>query len=180
MKIYTRTGDDGTTSLSGGKRIPKHHVRVEAYGSVDELTAWIGLLRDHSENETRKEILVYIQDQLMRCASALACEKDSAEKTGYNPETGSVEILEREIDKMEQMLPPLKSFIIPGGHQLVSYCHLARSVCRRTERAVIRLNQSEETPEIVHRFLNRLSDYLFMLARVLSLELDIEEVIWSV
>ncbi len=180
MKIYTRTGDDGTTSLSGGKRIAKHHVRVEAYGSVDELTAWIGLLRDHRENEPRKETLVYIQDQLMRCAAILACEHNSPTMQRYFPDEGSVEVLEKEIDKMELMLPPLKDFLIPGGHQLVSYCHLARCVCRRAERAVLRLNLTEETPLIIRKFLNRLSDYLFMLARLLSLELDIEEVIWTI
>ncbi|HSL87511.1 MAG TPA: cob(I)yrinic acid a,c-diamide adenosyltransferase, partial [Bacteroidales bacterium] len=168
------------TSLSGGKRIPKHHVRVEAYGSVDELTAWIGLLRDHSENEPRKEILVYIQDQLMRCAAILASEHNSPSRQRYLPDEGSVEILEKEIDKMELMLPPLKNFLIPGGHKLVSYCHLARCVCRRAERAVLRLNLSEETPLIIHKFLNRLSDYLFVLARLLSLELGIEEVIWTI
>lgn len=179
MKIYTRTGDDGTTSLSGGRRIPKHHIRVEAYGSVDELTAWIGLLRDHRENETRREILIYIQDQLMRCEAILACEENSPDRNKYLPEKDSVERLEREIDRMALLLPPLKNFVLPGGHKLVSYCHLARCVCRRAERTVLRLSSSEAVPEIIHKFLNRLSDYLFMLARLISLEHDIEEVIWS-
>ena len=179
MKIYTRTGDDGTTSLSGGRRIPKHHLRVEAYGSVDELTSWIGLLRDHRENETRREILIYIQDQLMRCEAILASDEQLHNINKYLPEEDSVERLEHEIDRMALLLPPLKNFVLPGGHKLVSYCHLARCVCRRAERAVLRLKTSEPVPEITYKFLNRLSDYLFMLARLISLEHDIEEVIWS-
>lgn len=178
MKIYTRTGDDGTTSLSGGRRVPKHHIRIEAYGSVDELISWIGLLRDHRENFRRKEILIFIQDQLMKCAAALAREKESGDLERYLPESGSVILLEEEIDKMESQLLPLNNFVLPGGHVLVSYCHIARCVCRRAERAVLRLNESEVVPEIIHKFLNRLSDYLFMLSRMLSFELDIKEVKW--
>jgi cob(I)alamin adenosyltransferase len=162
MKIYTLTGDDGTTSLSGGRRVPKDSIRIEAYGSVDELIAWFGLLRDHKENLKRKEILIYIQNQLMLCTAALAydCENINSRK-----------IL---------LLTPLVSFILPGGNLLVSYCHIARCVCRRAERAVLRLNHDEESPEIVNKFLNRLSDYLFVLSRVVGLELDIEEIKWSV
>ena len=178
MKIYTRTGDDGTTSLSGGRRVPKHHIRIEAYGSVDELISWIGLVRDHKENLARQEILIFIQDQLMKCAAALACDNDSGDVQKYLPEPESVLFLEEEIDKMESLLSPLNSFVLPGGHFLISYCHIARCVCRRTERAVLRLNESEVIPEIIPGFLNRLADYLFVLGRKLSLELDIEEVKW--
>jgi cob(I)alamin adenosyltransferase len=180
MKIYTLTGDDGTTSLSGGRRVPKHSVRVEAYGSVDELIAWIGLLRDHKENLKRKEILIYIQNQLMSCASALAYDCENINSMMLLPDADCISILEKEIDGMEELLPPLKYFIIPGGNLLVSYCHIARCVCRRAERAVIRLNSTEESPEIVKKFLNRLSDYLFVLSRLIGLELDIEEIKWSV
>jgi cob(I)alamin adenosyltransferase len=178
MKIYTRTGDDGTTSLSGGRRVPKQHIRIEAYGSVDELISWIGLLRDHRENLRRKEILIYVQDQLMRCAAALAHEKDSGDTEKYLPESGSVRFLEEEIDEMDSQLLPLNNFILPGGHILVSYCHIARCVCRRAERAVLKVNESEVVPEIICKFLNRLSDYLFILSRILSLELDIKEDKW--
>jgi cob(I)alamin adenosyltransferase len=159
MKIYTRTGDDGTTSLSGGRRLPKSHVRIEAYGAVDELIAWIGLLRSHKENIKRHEILVYIQEQLMS-------------------DEGCVTVLEQEIDRMEKSLPPLKSFILPGGNIVISHCHIARCVCRRTERRVLSLNNSEYSPEIIHKFLNRLSDYLFVLGRLLSVELDNKEITW--
>jgi cob(I)alamin adenosyltransferase len=180
MKIYTLTGDDGTTSLSGGRRVPKHSLRVEAYGSVDELISWIGLLRDHKENLARKELLIYIQGQLMRCAAALAWDRENDKSKKLLPDAGSISVLEKEIDKMEEKLPQLKNFILPGGSIIVSYCHIARCVCRRAERAVLRLNESEESPEIVNKFLNRLSDYLFVLARTICLELDNEEIKWTV
>jgi cob(I)alamin adenosyltransferase len=180
MKIYTLTGDDGTTSLSGGRRVPKYSIRVEAYGSVDELIAWIGVLRDHKENQTRRDILVYIQDQLMRCAAALAYDNENENSKKILPDTSCLTVVEREIDWMEESLTPLKNFILPGGNILVSYCHIARCVCRRAERAVLRLNQIEESPEIVNKFLNRLSDYLFVLSRKIALELDAEEIKWSV
>ncbi|MBK7710399.1 MAG: cob(I)yrinic acid a,c-diamide adenosyltransferase [Bacteroidales bacterium] len=180
MKIYTLTGDDGSTSLSGGRRVPKHSVKVEAYGSVDELIAWIGLLRVHEQNRTHTSILIYIQDQLMRCAAALAYDSTNEKSRKVLPENDCTVVLEREIDKMEEILPALKNFILPGGSVLVSYCHIARCVCRRAERAVLRLHETEESPEIVPRFLNRLSDFLFVLSRSLSLELGNEEVKWSV
>jgi cob(I)alamin adenosyltransferase len=180
MKIYTLTGDDGTTSLSGGRRVPKHSVRVEAYGSVDELIAWIGLLRVHEQNQSRREILIFIQDQLMKCAAALASDRINEKSKKVLPDPDCTLVIEREIDRMEELLPGLKNFILPGGSVLVSYCHIARCVCRRAERAVLRLKEAEESPEIVTRFLNRLSDYLFVLSRMISLELGNEEVIWSV
>jgi cob(I)alamin adenosyltransferase len=180
MKIYTLTGDDGTTSLSGGRRVPKHSLRVEAYGSVDELISWIGLLRVYDQNHARNGILLYIQDQLMRCAAVLAYDKTNEKSKKILPDDDCTFVIEKEIDKMEEFLPVLKNFILPGGNILVSYCHIARCVCRRAERAVLRLNETEESPEIVIRFLNRLSDFLFVLSRNISLELDNEEVIWSV
>jgi cob(I)alamin adenosyltransferase len=180
MKIYTLTGDDGTTSLSGGRRVPKHSVRVEAYGSVDELIAWIGLIRDHKEINTHKELLIYIQSQLMSCAAALAYDQENIKSRKILPDNGCISVLEKEIDLMEESLPALKNFVLPGGHILVSYCHLARCVCRRAERAVLRLNETEETPEIVKKFLNRLSDFLFVLSRKIGLELDIEEIKWQI
>jgi cob(I)alamin adenosyltransferase len=178
MKIYTRTGDDGTTSLSGGRRLPKHHIRIEAYGTIDELIAWIGMLRSHKENDNRKEILVYIQDQLMAAVSSLASANENPAGKQVLPETGCVTLLEEEIDRMEASLRLSGSFILPGGNIVVSHCHIARCVCRRAERAVLRLNESEYSPEIIYKFLNRLSDYLFILGRLLSLELDNEEIRW--
>ncbi len=178
MKIYTLTGDDGTTSLSGGRRVPKHSIRVEAYGSVDELIAWIGLLRDHKENRIRKDLLVYIQNQLMRCAAALAYDSQNPKSKEILPDADCISVIEKEIDIMEESLTPLNNFILPGGNILVSYCHIARCVCRRAERAVLRLNNIEQSPEIVNKFLNRLSDFLFVLSRKIALELDIEEIKW--
>jgi len=180
MKIYTLTGDDGSTSLSGGRRVPKHSLRVEAYGSVDELIAWIGLLRDVKENSGRKEILIYIQDQLMRSAAALSHDRENINSKLIIPDNNCLSILEAEIDRMEETLPKLRNFILPGGNTAVSYCHIARCVCRRAERTVLRLNEAEQSPEIVHKLLNRLSDYLFVLSRKIVLELDIEEIKWQV
>ena len=179
MRIYTRSGDDGTTSLSGGKRIPKHHVRVEAFGAVDELISWIGLLRDQQENIERKEFLFYLQNQLMTCAAAVASENDLNSSHKLLPDPDCVKKVEDEIDRMDQTLNPLRNMIIPGGNTTVSYCHIARCVCRRAERAVLRLNITEETPPIINMFLSRLSDYLFILSRKISLDLDIEEIKWQ-
>jgi cob(I)alamin adenosyltransferase len=180
MKIYTLTGDDGTTSLSGGRRVPKHSLRVEAYGSVDELIAWIGMLRDHKENASRKELLIYIQDQLMRCAAGLAYDRENSRSREVLPLPDCISVLEKEIDKMEESLEPLRNFILPGGNIVVSHCHIARCVCRRAERAVLRLNEAEGSPDIIIKFLNRLSDFLFVLSRKIGLETGSEEVKWSV
>ena len=180
MKIYSLTGDDGTTSLAGGKRITKHSLRIESYGSIDELIAWIGLLRDNKENIHRKDILIYIQNQLMSCANALAADYEDSKVEVILPEQNCLKILEDEIDKMEATLAPLRDFLLPGGETLVSYCHIARCVCRRAERTVVRLNEVEKIPEIVIKFLNRLSDYLFVLSRKIASDLNIEEVKWKV
>lgn len=180
MKIYTLTGDDGTTSLSGGRRVSKHSLRVEAYGSVDELIAWFGLLRDDSFNTERLNLMIYIQDQLMRCAAALAFDIENDKSRMLMPDEDCISRIEQEIDGMEETIPALNNFILPGGNKLVSYCNIARCVCRRAERAVLRLNQSEESPEIVTKFLNRLSDFLFVFSRKISYELNIEEIKWSI
>jgi cob(I)alamin adenosyltransferase len=180
MKIYTLTGDDGTTSLSGGRRVPKYSIRVEAYGAVDELIAWIGLLRDHKENIKQKEFLIYIQNQLMKCAAALAYDSENPNCKEILPDPDCVSLLEKEIDKMEATLTPLKNFILPGGNILISYCHITRCVCRRAERVISRLNKTEKSPEIVNKFINRLSDFLFVLSRKIGLDIDIEDVKWLV
>jgi cob(I)alamin adenosyltransferase len=178
MKIYTLTGDDGTTSLSGGKRVPKHCLRVEAYGSVDELITWIGLLRSYPENNKRTNFLIYIQDQLMAAAAALSNDPDNIKNKSVLPDSDCIINVETEIDRMEADLPELRSFVLPGGNVIVSHCHIARCVCRRAERSVLRLKEAESTPDIVVKFLNRLSDYLFVLSRKLSLELDNEDIKW--
>jgi len=180
MKIYSLTGDDGSTSLVGGKRIAKHSLIIESYGSIDELVAWIGLLRDHKENIHRKDILIYIQSQLMLCAQALATDYENSKAKIVLPDSDCLKVLENEIDKMDETLPPLQNFILPVGDKLISYCHIVRCVCRRAERVVVKLNEIEKTPTIVIKFLNRLSDYLFVLSRKIASELDIEDVKWII
>ena len=178
MKIYTLTGDDGTTSLSGGRRVPKHSPRVEAYGSVDELIAWIGLLRDVTGNPELRSTLLFIQDQLMRCAGLLATENPEMSERLVLPDENCLTVLESEIDKMEIALPALNNFILPGGNIVVSYCHITRCVCRRAERAVTRLKQSEDLHPVITKFLNRLSDFLFVMARKIGYESGNQEIKW--
>lgn len=179
MKIYTKTGDQGTTSLLGGTRVSKANLRIDAYGTVDELNAYIGLLRDQEVNNKRQSILKEIQDRLFTLGAALASSpgKENIKRPDIHAE--DVEKLEQQIDEMEQNLTPLKNFILPGGHQVISFCHLARTVCRRAERCTILLDQTEPVDEILPMYLNRLSDYLFVLGRVIAYELNIEEVLWE-
>lgn len=179
MKIYTKTGDKGTTSLIGGTRLSKAHVRIDAYGTVDELNSYIGLLRDQPVNEGRKDLLKEIQDRLFTIGSHLASEPDQKKKVLPDLHDEDITLLEREMDGIDARVPPLRAFILPGGHASVSFGHVARTVCRRAERAVIHLQQGEEVEPIVVRYLNRLSDYLFMLCRAMTQELGIEEVTWQ-
>jgi len=180
MKIYTRSGDDGTTSLADGQRVPKFHPRIEACGTIDELISWIGLLRGFHENESRIPALLFIQDNLMRFAAILSNPgADELETSGQMSAHDSLLFLENEIDILESKLPPLDHFILPGGHILVAYCHIARCVCRRTERKVFLVNNTEKIPSSICKFLNRLSDYLFVLARTISIEVGNEEVNWQ-
>lgn len=177
-KIYTKTGDKGQTALFGGKRLPKSHIRIEAYGTVDELNAFLGLLRDSVDNPTLQLKLKTLQDRLFDLGSVLACDPDK-EMGLPGLQEADVRFLEEEIDHMNERLPPLKNFILPGGHPTVSNCHIARCVCRRAERNVVALGLSEKVDELNIRFLNRLSDYLFVLARYLAKELKVEEVAWA-
>ncbi|EOZ95723.1 ATP:Cob(I)alamin adenosyltransferase [Indibacter alkaliphilus LW1] len=179
MKIYTKTGDTGKTSLLGGKRVSKADLRIDAYGTVDELNSYIGLLRDQEINQKREALLKEVQDRLFTIGATLATEpgKQNVKRPDLHEE--DLELLEREIDNMESQLPALKHFILPGGHQVVSFCHIARTVCRRTERCVIDLMQIEEVDEIIVKYLNRLSDYLFVLGRLISQDLGVEEVTWK-
>lgn len=176
-KIYTKTGDKGETALFGGKRLPKSHLRIEAYGTVDELNSWIGLLRDCIEQEAVRNLLKEIQDRLFTLGSNLASDPD---KEMITPDIleNDVQQLEKEMDMMNEILPLLKNFILPGGHVIVSYAHISRCVCRRAERNVVALAQQESVDEIIIRYLNRLSDYLFVLGRKLAQDLGAEEVIW--
>jgi len=179
MKIYTRSGDDGNTSLADGQRVPKYHPRIEACGSIDELISWIGLLRGIRENESRIQTLLLVQDVLMQFTAILSNPDSSKpESDDYLPAREGILILENEIDSMENRLPPLNHFILPGGNINVSYCHIARCVCRRAERSVFFLGNTVKIPPSVSKFLNRLSDYLFILARTLSIDVDNKEVEW--
>ncbi|HWR75137.1 MAG TPA: cob(I)yrinic acid a,c-diamide adenosyltransferase [Bacteroidales bacterium] len=176
MKIYTKTGDRGETSIIGGKRLPKHHPRIEAYGTVDELIAWIGLLRSADQHCVSSEELIKIQSALMTCCAVIATDP-SAEKP-VNISSDDTELLERSIDAMEASLPALNSFILPGGHPHTANCNIARCVCRRAERALLRLDREEKVDQEIIKYLNRLSDYLFVLTRCLSYDSGIEEVKW--
>jgi cob(I)alamin adenosyltransferase len=178
MKIYTKTGDKGKTSLLGGSRVSKAHIRIDAYGNVDELNSWIGLLRDQSANKDRHLLLIEIQDRLFTIGSHLADEGGERKFSIPEIQYSDVERLEHAIDDMNNVLPEMKNFILPGGHQVVSYTHIARTVCRRAERGVVALDDLEPVKDVIVIYLNRLSDYLFMLSRMLSHELDASEVPW--
>lgn len=181
MKIYTKSGDEGTTALFGGTRVPKHHIRIQSYGTVDELNSWLGLMRDQPVAARHTKFLLSVQDRLFTMGSMLATEPDaSPPRGGALPQLHSadVESLESEIDALNETLPPMTHFILPGGHPSVSYCHIARTVCRRAERMTTLLNEHSPVSPLVLAYLNRLSDYLFVLARKLSSELQADEIKW--
>ena len=179
MKIYTKTGDSGQTSLVGGTRVSKTELRIEAYGTVDELNSYVGLLRDQAINNDRKDILKEIQDRLFTIGSILASEPEQTKKRIPDLHESDIELLEKEMDKMDESLEPMRFFILPGGHQSVSFGHLARTVCRRAERITLRLAQETEVNDLVIKYLNRLSDYLFVLCRMMIKDLNIEEISWK-
>lgn len=179
MKIYTKTGDKGETSLIGGTRVKKHHVRIESYGTVDELNSYIGLVRDQEVNAGRKDLLKEIQDRLFTIGSSLASDPEKSKMKIPDLHAEDITLLETEMDKMNETLPELRVFILPGGHQSVSFCHLARVVCRRAERLVIALQEESFVADLVVQYLNRLSDYLFVLSRKMAHELNAEEVPWK-
>ncbi|MCA6078032.1 cob(I)yrinic acid a,c-diamide adenosyltransferase [Fulvivirga sedimenti] len=178
MKIYTKTGDTGTTGLFGGKRVQKSDVRIEAYGTVDELNSHLGLLRDLSVNKSREDLIVRIQNNLFVIGSMLAAEPGNEKVKVPAISAADVAELEQAIDSLEENLPPMKNFILPGGHQDVSFCHIARCVCRRAERRVVHLFHEEPGDEIIVHYLNRLSDYLFVLSREMSRSLGAKETPW--
>lgn len=179
FKVYTKTGDKGETSILGGTRLPKHHIRIEAYGTVDELNSWIGLIRDQPIDDNSKKVLVEIQDRLFTLGSVLASDPKKNKMKLPEVKEEDVTLLEKEIDKMDETLPEMKSFVLPGGNTIVSYCHVARCVCRRAERAVLRLSENEEVSAIIIKYLNRLSDYLFVLSRKLAMDTGAEEIPWK-
>ena len=185
MKVYTKTGDKGTTALFGGTRVPKHHIRIDSYGTVDELNSHIGLVRDQNINPQYKDILILIQNKLFTVGAILATDpekmvlKNGKERLNINKiSSEDIKLLELEMDAMNEALPPMTHFVLPGGHQTVSFCHVARTVCRRAERLASALNELEPFLPEALIYLNRLSDYLFVLARKLSFDLQADEVKW--
>jgi cob(I)alamin adenosyltransferase len=171
MKIYTKTGDHGTTALFGGKRVSKADLRVDAYGTVDELNSYLGLLFE-------EDLIVHIQDRLFTLGAMLATEPGNTKVKVPQLTEDDITVLEKGIDKMEEILEPMKHFILPGGHPTVSFCHIARTVCRRAERLAVALNSVEPIDPLIIKYLNRLSDYLFVLSRLLSKKLGAKEIPW--
>ncbi len=178
MKIYTKTGDVGETSLFGGRRVSKADLRIETYGTTDELNSWIGLVRDVNTTRAERMVLKDIQDRLFTIGASLAAVPDNHKLKTPDLHEEDVTALENAIDEMDKVLPPLTHFVLPGGHQHVSYCHIARTVCRRAERLTVALHKDEEVHPLVIKYLNRLSDYLFALSRKMAHDLGAEEVKW--
>lgn len=185
MKIYTKTGDTGETSLFGGTRVPKHNMRIDSYGTVDELNSWIGLLRDQPVSDKTKRFLIQVQEDLFTVGAILATPPDKEKlKNGKDrlniPKVTDDDIaaLEFQIDQIDTELPQMTHFVLPGGHQSVSFCHITRTVCRRAERLASALNDHSPIDPQIIKYLNRLSDYLFVLARKLSRDLEAEEIQW--
>jgi cob(I)alamin adenosyltransferase len=181
LKIYTKTGDKGTTSLIGGTKVPKSHIRIESYGTVDELNSFIGWLSDQLSQEDIRNYLRSIQDRLFTIGSSLACDPDK-EPLMKIPDLKENDLasLEMEIDQMTDQLPPMKSFLLPAGHVIVSSAHIARTVCRRAERTCVSMVEQELFVDpLVIKYLNRLSDYLFVLARYLASQLEVKDIPWK-
>lgn len=179
MKIYTKKGDTGTTQLIGGTRVRKNHIRIEAYGTVDELNSYIGLTSDSISDVKVKDILKEIQDRLFTIGSSLASDPEKSKMKIPDLKEDDVTLLENEMDKMNEHLPEMKSFILPGGLAANSICHIARCVCRRAERLAVALSEIEPVEPLVIKYLNRLSDYLFVLSRKISHDADVDEIPWK-
>jgi cob(I)alamin adenosyltransferase len=178
--VYTRGGDKGDTSLIGGERVPKYHHKIEAYGTIDELNSFVGLVRDYNQLDSHaNDIIIFIQNILFNIESRLASTDENIRDAMPEVIEQDIKLLESEIDKMNSVLPILKNFILPGGHKLISYTHVARTVCRRGERLMIKLLETNEIDSNSVKFINRLSDYFFVLGRKFSHELKLKETAWS-
>jgi cob(I)alamin adenosyltransferase len=179
MRVYTKTGDDGTSGLIGGTRVEKFDLRLEAYGTVDELNSWIGLICSQKIDQTARELLLKVQNNLFVIGARLATDlskADLSERLPLKPE--DITQLENEMDRLLDLLPPMEHFVLPGGSNAVSYCHLARTVCRRAERRVCQLAKEVSIPIDLIKYLNRLSDYLFVLSRKVAVDENVDEVQW--
>ncbi len=179
MKIYTKKGDTGTTSLIGGTRVPKNHIKIEAYGTIDELNSWLGVLKDCSNRNYYKNFIEDIQNQLFNIGSLLAEDKENSKMKLPDINEVVIQNMENNIDQLDSILPPLKNFVLPGGNIHNSYAHVARCVCRRAERNVVELSQLEEVNPLILKFLNRLSDWLFVYARFISYANNSPETLWK-
>ncbi len=179
MKVYTKKGDKGTTQLIGGTRIPKSSLRIEAYGTVDELNSYIGVVRDLHPAPKYVEQLIEIQDRLFTIGSSLAADPEKSNMKIPDLHEGDITLLENWMDEMDEDLPAMKQFVLPGGHQAVSFCHVARCVCRRAERIIVDLNAHDFVAELVLIYINRLSDYLFVLSRRIAADLNAPEQPWN-
>lgn len=178
FKIYTKTGDKGETSLIGGVRVPKFHIRIESYGTVDELNSYIGVIIDGLNGAPYSKVLREVQDRLFTIGSVLASDPVKSKMKIPDVHEADIELLEREMDAMDATLPELKNFVLPGGNTVASHCHVARCICRRAERIVVHLASETEVPDIIVRYLNRLSDYLFMLSRKIVHDAGAQEIAW--
>ena len=180
MRVYTRTGDDGTTGLIGGTRVQKYDQRLEAYGTVDELNSWIGLIRSQDINNEDINDLITIQNKLFVIGANLATDTSKVDLTAkLSCCNEDITFLENKMDQILDGLPPLSNFLLPGGNNAVSYCHLARTVCRRAERRVYKLASDTTVSDQVLKYLNRLSDYLYVLSRKIAMDMDVEEIPWK-
>ncbi len=179
MKIYTKTGDKGETSLLSGNRVPKYHLRIETYGTVDELNANIGMLRSQEIDNELINLLIEVQTKLFNIGSTLALDENKNNLVIPKISESDILLLESEMDKIEKQLPPLRNFVLPGGHQTVAICHLCRTVCRRAERLCVHLATEVEVDTLIIKYLNRLSDYFFMLSRKLANDLNLEQITWN-
>lgn len=178
MKIYTKKGDKGQTSLIGGTRVPKYHLRIEAYGTIDELNVYIGLIRSQKNQSISENVLKEIQDRLFTIGSSLASDPNKSKMKIPDLFLSDIEYLEAEIDRIDAELSPLKHFILPGGSNAISFCHLARVVCRKAERLSVQLAESSFVDEKIVMYLNRLSDFLFVLSRKIAFDTETEEYLW--
>lgn len=179
MKVYTKTGDKGTTALVGGARVPKNHIRIEAYGTADELLSFIGLLRNEVADELCCDYLLEIQKELMILSAILAADDEKVIQNLPKPSENAIVELEKNIDRMNAELPPLTAFIIPGGVKSTSLCHVCRTICRRAERRIYDLKEHFELVDDISIYFNRLSDYFFVLARYLTMLENADEIIWE-
>lgn len=178
MKIYTKKGDEGNTGLIGGTRVPKNAIRIDAYGTIDELNSFLGVVRDHDINEKYKAQIIEIQDRLFTIGSSLASDPEKSNMKIPDLNERDIEVLENWMDEMDEALPEMRFFVLPGGHTAVSFCHVARCVCRRAERIIVELNEKEFVAPFVMAYVNRLSDYIFVLGRKITQDLGAPEQAW--